>query len=78
MDLGARRFASLYCATMRGGVTVLGIANVTSGYNPFPVVAVLDTPGMAAGIELRTKNNQREMFIGDMRCGLRLYGRGGN
>lgn len=63
----------LYCALGRVGV---GIVDVTLAGSPV-LCAVLDTPGLAMGITLRTvmdaTGSHRQMIVGDSRCGVRVY-----
>jgi hypothetical protein len=62
----------LYCALTRGGVAVVDIADPTSP-NFLNVVEILDTPGLALGIDFRTVSSGEQMIVGDSRCGIRLY-----
>jgi len=64
----------LYCAAARAGVAVIRISDPLR-----PVlVELLDTPGLAMGLALRTDEHGRtQMLAGDNNCGLRLYGRPG-
>lgn len=71
----------LYCATVRAGVHVLQIGPSAPTGGSLPVYAVLDTPGLATGVEFRRPepaNRQRDtMLVGDNRGGLHLFGRPG-
>ena len=62
-----------YCALGRAGIGIVDISSVAGAY----VLAIIDTPGMALGITLRTElpSMNRQMLVGDSRCGVRLYGR---
>jgi hypothetical protein len=53
------------------------MSDVPSNPTSITLVALLDTPGMAQGIELRGAVADRQLCIGDSRSGMRLYGRSG-
>ena len=59
----------LYCALSRAGV---GIVDISDPENP-ELCCVLDTPGLALGISFRTVSGQRQLIVGDSRCGIRVY-----
>ena len=63
----------LYCALGRAG---LGIVDVSQPPTTSPPVlcAVLDTPGLALGIAIRTlAGGQKQVVVGDSRGGVRVY-----
>ena len=63
-----------YCALGRGGVAIVDILDPKV---PF-IVEILETSGVAEGITFRTdENGKRQMVVGDIHSGLRLYGRPG-
>ncbi len=63
-----------YCAVARAGV---GIFDISDPLHP-SLAELLDTPGLAMGITLRTdERGFRQMLVGDNNCGIRLYGRPG-
>jgi hypothetical protein len=43
----------------------------------FPLIAVLDTPGLDLGLAFRTftagQQSVTQMIVGDSRCGIRVY-----
>jgi hypothetical protein len=40
--------------------------------------AVLETPGIVEGLTIRTdENGRRQMLVGDLTAGMRLYGKAG-
>lgn len=59
----------LYCALGRGGVAIIDITDPEA-----PVlIQVMDTPGLALGLTLRTVPDGRQLIVGDSRGGVRLY-----
>jgi hypothetical protein len=63
-----------YCAVGRAGVAIVDIASALSPQ----LVLMLDTPGLALGVEVRADEQGREqLLVGDSRCGVHLYGRPG-
>lgn len=71
---------ALYAATARGGVHVLEINPPVAGAAGYPTYAVLDTPGIATGMALRSRlpgPMDDQLYVGDSRCGVRLYARTG-
>ena len=63
-----------YCALCRGGVAIV---NIMDPVNPL-IQAIIDTPGIAAGLALRkNQNGVEQLLVGDGVGGMRLYGRTG-
>ena len=63
-----------YCAIARGGLAIVDVSVPTAPQ----LSAVLDTPGIALGVAVRTNEaGERQLVLGDSRCGVRLYRRPG-
>lgn len=63
----------LYCALARIGVAIVDISNPVSPQ----LVDVMDTPGLALGLSLRSvqtgTGTATQLVVGDTRCGVRIY-----
>ncbi|MBI5364459.1 MAG: hypothetical protein HZA53_14875 [Planctomycetes bacterium] len=63
-----------YCALARAG---LGVVDISNPLEP-QVQLILDTPGLALGLAVRSKpGGEKQLVVGDSVCGVRIYGRTG-